>query len=83
MQQEIITLLEKMKKPLTAKEIADLLEASITNIRNDLRKMLHYGEVEFCEIDKDIALKFFNSKRRLRVFYLEKKDLKAIKNILN
>jgi len=82
MQSEIIDLLEKVKKPLTTREIAGLLEASINNIKKDIRKLLDYNEIKFCQVDKDIALKFFNSKRRLRIFYLRKEDLKEVKEML-
>lgn len=69
-QQEIIDCLEKEKCPLTAKEIAEKISSTAVKVSICLETMTRYNEVKCVEINKDLAKRFFNSKRRLRMYYV-------------
>jgi Fe2+ or Zn2+ uptake regulation protein len=70
-QGEIIDILEKEGKPISAKEIAD--QVGNTNSKSvfiTLRILLEHHEIKCIEIDKEQARKLYNSYRRLRLYYI-------------
>ena len=71
-QGDVIEVLKKSDKPLTAREIAIILEndSSKTNkISADLNKMIQYGEVGFKEIPKEESMNKYHCKRRMRAYF--------------
>ena len=81
-QQEIIEVLEKNKIPMTARQIALALEDTIVKVCDDLRKLLDYHEVQAIEIDRFVAREFFQVKHKMKIYYLDKKDLEKAKKFL-
>lgn len=69
-QQEIIDTLEKSKVPLSAHEIANRLNERLDKISHIISMLEKYGEVQFFELNKSLAMKFFKSKRKLKLYYL-------------
>jgi len=68
-QSEVIKLLEKASEPLSVGQIATMLDDDQKKISNDLNKMIQYKEVKYKEITKEIALKKYNCKRRMRLYF--------------
>lgn len=68
-QVEIIEVLKKAGKPLTASEIAEILEERIQKILKYIPKLIKSNEIVVVEIDKDKAYEKFNSKRKMRLYY--------------
>ena len=77
-QSEVLELLRKEKEPITVREISVKLKDNYHKISKDINKMLKYHEVFYVEIDRIQALKRFNCKRRVRLYYIKHK--KQIKN---
>ena len=71
MQAEIIELLEKVGAPLGRAQIAEKLKERPEKITNHLTRLVKSEQVLCLEIDKDQALEHFNSKRRMRLYYVE------------
>jgi repressor of nif and glnA expression len=70
-QEEILEVLEKADKPLSRREIAELLEdTGLTKISATICKLLKNQEIKFIEVSRIEAKKKYNSKRRLRVYYI-------------
>lgn len=70
-QQEIIEVLEKSKVPLSLKEICDQLgESCERKVSMRLKTLIDYNEVKVIQLHKDLAMKFYKSKRGLRLYYL-------------
>ena len=68
---EVYKLLLNVKEPIPAREIAKKLNDNIDKIFKALRKMIKINEIDFIEIETSEALKKFNSKRRMRLYYLK------------
>lgn len=71
-QYEIIKLLERSGKPLSRREIANSLKEHPRKISMRLNRLLVCGEIKFIEIDRRKALKYYGSKRRMRLYLLVK-----------
>lgn len=69
-QGEILEVLEESKVPLAIREMARMMDEAEEKIAHTLRRMLKYGDVKCVELNKDLAMKFFKCKRRLRLYYL-------------
>lgn len=69
-QEDIIKTLENSNVPLSADEIAQVMEESIIHICRGLKKMLHYNEIQCVELNKDLAYKFYKCKRKMRLYYI-------------
>ena len=68
-QADIIELLEKSDKPLSRKEIAERLHAQPSNISNLLNNLIHWNEIMFEEINKEMALQKYGCKKRMRLYF--------------
>lgn len=68
-QEEVLTLLIKTKVPLTTKEIVEMLEETRQSVCESLKKLLKREEVKALELNKDLAMKFYSCKRRMRLYY--------------
>ena len=73
-QSEVLELLKKEIEPITVREMSIKLNDSYIKISKDINKMLKYKEVCFIEMDRVEALKKFKCKRRVRLFYINKKN---------
>ena len=72
-QDEILRILEKFKKPMSRKEIALELDASIFKVSHLIRCLLDHHEIKCIEIDRLEAKKMFGENapcRRMRLYYL-------------
>jgi len=69
-QQDVIKILEKNKKPLAVIDIAKLINDDPYKVSKELARMLKYSEVYFIEIDRFEAMKRYNCKRRMRLWFL-------------
>lgn len=67
-QSEVLDLLEKIGGFLSVGEIAKILKDNPFQISRDLNKMLQYGEIESKEIDKEIALKKYRCKHKMKIY---------------
>lgn len=70
-QSEIIRLLEKEEEPLSVGLIALKLKDDPKKISKRLNKMLKFGEVDFIEIDRKVAMEKYNCKKRMRVWFIK------------
>ena len=71
-QQEIFELLEGRDEPLARREIAELLEITEISVSLIIRKLLKHNDVDFIELDKNEAMRKFNCKRRMRLYFVKK-----------
>jgi hypothetical protein len=71
-QEEIQKALENAPTPLLTREICVIIKCNQKEVSKDLSKMLKYKEVDFIELDKDISLKKFGCKHKLRLYFLNK-----------
>lgn len=74
MQERIIKLLIKKKKPMGRVEIAKHLNSTPIKISMALRQLVKFEEVQCVEINHDQAWELFGSKRRMRLYYCEESD---------
>lgn len=85
-QAEILEVLKKSKLPMAAREIAKSLgsldKGFLYSVMNKLKKLLENEEIQCIELNRHQALKHFNCKRKLRIYYLNKRDLIKAKNTL-
>jgi predicted Zn-ribbon and HTH transcriptional regulator len=68
-QSEIIEVLQKSGKPLTANEIAKALDETIQKVLKNMKRLIKYKEVICIEIDKDKSYEKFNSKHKMKLYY--------------
>jgi len=68
-QGDILEVIEKSNVPLTAREIADILKIDEFKACKHIRTLLINNEIMCIELDRHLSLKFFNSKRRTRLYY--------------
>lgn len=68
-QSDIIELLEKSDRPLSRSEIAQELNSAPSNISVLLKTLLDWNEIMFEEIDKELALKKYNCKKRMKLYF--------------
>lgn len=69
-QAEVIDVLEKSKLPLSSKEIATILNEAEDKINHTLNRLYKYHEIEIIELNKELAMKFYKCKRRMRLYHL-------------
>lgn len=69
-QGEIIELLEKENKPLSRTEIAVKLDTSPIKVSIRIAKLLKHNEIKCIEIPRDLALKMYKCRKRMRVYYV-------------
>jgi len=73
-QADVIGVLEKAKMPMSRSDIAKELGGLYTNAPKRvsilINKLLKYGEVKCIEIPRDLAIKMYKCKRRMRLYYL-------------
>lgn len=73
MQEKIIKILEKSKKPLSRTEIAETLKANPNTVSMRVKQLLKSKDICCIEINREQALENYHSKRRMRLYYIRKK----------
>lgn len=69
-QGDILELLEKKRIPLAVSEIAKELETNKVVIWQCIAKLIKHKEIKIIELDRKLARKFYNSARRMQLFYV-------------
>lgn len=69
-QVDVLEVLENSKTPLSAAEISKILGECEKKIHFIIHKLEKHKEIEYFELNKDLAMKFFKSKRKLKLYYL-------------
>jgi len=74
-QEEIINLLEKAKTPLSRTQIAEMLKETPIKISLLIKRIFKdpHTEVKCIEINRLQAMKFYNCKRRMRLYFIDDK----------
>jgi hypothetical protein len=70
MQEEIINILKKEKRPMSRSEIALKINQNPLNVSRAIKKLIKFKEINYKEISKDEAYIKYRSKRKLRIFYV-------------
>ena len=68
-QGEVLEVIEKSNVPLTAREIAISMNSTDIKVCMHLRNLLRHNDVMCVELDRHLSLKFFNSKKKTRLYY--------------
>jgi hypothetical protein len=68
-QQEVLSILEKYKKPMSLGEITRASESNVTIISHALARLVKANDIKIMEIDRKQAMKFYKCKHRLRLYY--------------
>jgi predicted transcriptional regulator len=71
-QSEILELLEQQEEPLSLGQMAELLGENPKKLSRAIKKMLKYNEIEYEEVNRIVAMKVYNCKRRMRIYYVKK-----------
>ena len=75
-QSEVIGILKKSKEPLSLGQISELLGYEINtrcaykSVSRAICHLLKYREIKAIEIDRNEAMKRYNCKRRIRLYYI-------------
>lgn len=69
-QGEVLDILKKEKRPISAKEIIEKLDLNEKRVYVLLGILLKYDEIKCIEIPRDLAMKMYRSKRRMRLYYV-------------
>jgi predicted transcriptional regulator len=67
---EILEVLKKENKPLSASEIAGILDCDTAYVNKKIRIMIKYHEICYKEVDKEIAKQKYRCNRRMRIYFL-------------
>lgn len=71
-QEEVIDLLEKVKKPMSAREISEALDIAFALVSCNIKKLVKANEIKIIELTREEAAERYHStnfKRRMRLFY--------------
>lgn len=69
-QEEILNVLSKSRVPLSAEEIAKEINSTTIKVCMDISQLLKFHEIECIELTRQLAYKFFNCKRKMRLYYI-------------
>jgi len=69
-QASIYECLKKSNEPLAAQEIASQISSNTKQVCAAIRQMIKYREVGFVEIDRFEAKIRYNSKRRMKLYFI-------------
>lgn len=67
-QQEVLDCLEKEKRPMSVKQIAEIIGRRDKKIYPLINKLLKWNEVFYKEITAEQAIRHFNCKRRMFIY---------------
>lgn len=68
-QVEVLEVLEDSKLPLAVREIAEILGTRIKEVFLIVKKLERHNEIESFELNRLLAMKFFKSKRKMKLYY--------------
>ena len=69
-QEEVMEVLEGLKRPVAISEIAEMLpELNKKRIHVILTCLMKFDEVKCIEIPRDLSMKMYHVKRRMRLYY--------------
>jgi len=71
-QDDILKLLKREKRPLSRMQIANALKEDPIKISHALRQMMTYKDIKCIELKREQAVEYLNDKsikRRLRIYY--------------
>jgi predicted transcriptional regulator len=71
-QQEVIDVLKKAQRPMTSREIAKELEASIYKVSRIINRLLKHGEVSFTELDLKETRERYGVNQKFRLYMVVK-----------
>lgn len=71
-QSDVLLVLKKHKKPLSAAEIAIELKDQKSHVGHCIKGLIKSREINIIEINREQAMKFYHSKRRMRLYYVKK-----------
>lgn len=69
-QEEVINVLEKFKKPMSASEIAKELNQAFTSVSHIIQRIIKVHEIKIVELNREQAMKRYKCKRRMRLYYV-------------
>lgn len=69
-QGDILEVLEKSKRPMSASDIALALNERDKHVFISIRRLIKSNSIKILEIDREQALKLYKCKRRMRLYYI-------------
>lgn len=69
-QADILSILERCKKPMASSEIAKELQDNCIHVSHGLAKLVKYGDIKVVEINRKQALERYKCKHRMRLYYV-------------
>lgn len=78
-QEDILNFLEKADKPLSQREIAELLNEGLSKVGKILGTLFEREEIKAIDLESTMAKKYYGSNRRMRLYYHPSKDKIKIK----
>ena len=69
-QGDILEILKKERRPLAASEIIKQLDINAKRVYVLINILLKYDEIKCIEIPRDLAMKMYKSKRRMKLYYV-------------
>jgi Mn-dependent DtxR family transcriptional regulator len=71
-QEEVINVLKESEQPLSRTEIANKIQKDPCLVSHALQKLIKHKEVMVIDIDRTVASKNYNSRRRIRLYFVSK-----------
>lgn len=69
-QEDIIKFLKNKKIPLSVDEISKHMDTNKSRVFVLIKILVQHKEIKFMEINREVALKLYNSKRRMKLYYV-------------
>ena len=69
-QEDVLKVLEKVKRPLSRTEIAQMLQEDICLVSHLIARLIKGRDIKIIEIDRNQAMEKFHCKRRMRLYYV-------------
>lgn len=69
-QAEVFDVLKNSNVPLSSREIASILNTEEFKVTKILNVLIRFNEVETMDLNKELSMKFYKCKRRMRLYYV-------------
>lgn len=70
-QGDVLEILEKQMKPLSVPEIAEIMDhTNPKKVFTLIKKLLESNDISCLEIPRQLAMKMYKCKRRMRLYYV-------------
>lgn len=69
-QEEVLSALEKFKRPLSRTEIASVINRDKRIVTHAIGKLIKSNEIKIIEINREQAMEKYNCRRRMRLYYV-------------